>query len=65
MNRHPATMSRDEVLAELRSLNPRATSQAGDQVATLSDEDLRELLVIARRKNWKADGSSQPSDWVR
>ena len=51
-------MSREEVLTELRSLNPRATSQAGDQVTALSDEDLRELLVIARLRRWKEQTSN-------
>ena len=56
MNRHPSTMSREEVLAELRALNPRSTAQAGDQVTALSDQDLRELLVIARLRRWTERG---------
>ena len=59
MNRHPASMSRAEVLTELRSLRRRTVEQAGGRVTSLTDQDLRELLVIARLRQW-SDTSAFP-----
>ena len=52
VNRHPADMTRDQMLDELRSLNPRATERAGDRVTSLADDTLREFLLVARLRRW-------------
>ncbi len=61
MSRHPHAMSRDEVLAELLALNPRAAERAGERVTSLSDQDLRELLVLARLRRWKDEQEATPA----
>ncbi len=61
MSRHPHAMPRDEVLAELVALTPRATERDGERVTSLSDQDLRELLVLARLRQWKDEQEATPA----
>jgi hypothetical protein len=61
MNRHPHAMSRDEVLTELLEINLRTAERAGMRITSLPDQDLRELLVLARFRRWKDEREATPA----